>query len=487
MNDGARPATDRPRASTTGAEPAAGEAAAASAAPAAPLSPRETWREALFNRRMLICVFTGFSSGLPLYLLLNLLPAWLRSEGVDLKTIGFFALIQLPYTWKFLWSPLIDRYALPVMGRRRGWMLATQLLLLVSIPVFGLLQPQNDIWAIVYLSTAVAFFSACAGHRPRRLSARDPARRRARPRHVDPRQRVPHIEPHPRRAGADPRRPDAVVGRLLHHRAVHAAGHRDDARGRRARAGEGAPANAARGGRRAVSRVRHAQRRARRAARAAVHLPLQARRQHGDRAGDAVLPRHGVHQDRHRRDRQERRPVGERAGRPAGRPVDGEDRHQPRVVDLRCRAARVDPGLRLACVGQPPRQAAARGGDRLRGARRGAGHGGVHRVHRAGDRPALHGDAVRAVHQPRRRAAHADQRDDGLPRRTARLVRFLPVVHSAGDPRHGTTLACRALARAFTRRRRPEANEVRRTKAATIPRRSTGRNSARSRIAITTT
>jgi PAT family beta-lactamase induction signal transducer AmpG len=63
---------------------------------------RETWREALFNRRMLICVFTGFSSGLPLYLLINLLPAWLRTEGVDLKTIGFFALIQLPYTWKFL-------------------------------------------------------------------------------------------------------------------------------------------------------------------------------------------------------------------------------------------------------------------------------------------------------------------------------------------------------------------------------------------------
>ena len=149
MNDGARPATNP-------LPPAA--VAATPVPPAAP--PRETWREALFNRRMLICVFTGFASGLPLYLLLNLLPAWLRSEGVDLKTIGFFALIQLPYTWKFLWSPLIDRYALPVMGRRRGWMLATQLLLLVSIPLFGFLRPQQDIWAIVYLSTAVAFFSA---------------------------------------------------------------------------------------------------------------------------------------------------------------------------------------------------------------------------------------------------------------------------------------------------------------------------------------
>jgi MFS transporter, PAT family, beta-lactamase induction signal transducer AmpG len=121
---------------------------------------RETWREALFNRRMLICIFTGFSSGLPLYLLINLLPAWLRSEGVDLMTIGFFALIQLPYTWKFLWSPLMDRYALPLLGRRRGWMLLTQVLLMASIPLFGQLHPQQDIWAIVYLSTVVAFFSA---------------------------------------------------------------------------------------------------------------------------------------------------------------------------------------------------------------------------------------------------------------------------------------------------------------------------------------
>ena len=109
---------------------------------------------------MLICVFIGFSSGLPLYLLINLLPAWLRSDGVDLKAIGLFALIQLPYTWKFLWSPLMDRFGLPMLGRRRGWMLATQMLLLVAIPVFGMLHPKFDIWAIAYLATAVAFFSA---------------------------------------------------------------------------------------------------------------------------------------------------------------------------------------------------------------------------------------------------------------------------------------------------------------------------------------
>ena len=73
------------------------------------------WQQ-LFTRRMLICVFTGFASGLPLYLLLNLVPAWLRTEHIDLKVIGAFALIQFPYTWKFLWAPLLDRYAVPALG-----------------------------------------------------------------------------------------------------------------------------------------------------------------------------------------------------------------------------------------------------------------------------------------------------------------------------------------------------------------------------------
>ena len=121
-------------------------------------------RVALLNRRMLICIFTGFTSGLPLYILISLLPAWLRSEGMNLKAIGLFALIQLPFTWKFLWAPLFDRY-IPLgfikgIGRRRSWLLITQIALLLSIPLFGSLQPKLDLWTIAYLASIVAFFSA---------------------------------------------------------------------------------------------------------------------------------------------------------------------------------------------------------------------------------------------------------------------------------------------------------------------------------------
>ncbi len=115
---------------------------------------------AVANRRMLICVFIGFSSGMPLYLLLNLLPAWLRTEGISLKAIGLFALIQFPYTWKFLWAPLLDRYALPWLGRRRGWMLLTQAGLLAAIGLIGSFSPQTRIDMVVYLAATLAFLSA---------------------------------------------------------------------------------------------------------------------------------------------------------------------------------------------------------------------------------------------------------------------------------------------------------------------------------------
>jgi PAT family beta-lactamase induction signal transducer AmpG len=116
-------------------------------------------RKILFNKHMIICILTGFSSGLPLYILISLLPAWLRSYNVDLKVIGLFSLIQLPFTWKFLWSPLFDRYT-PPLGRRRGWLFIWQSALLLTIPGFGVLHPTLDLWTIAYLASLVAFFSA---------------------------------------------------------------------------------------------------------------------------------------------------------------------------------------------------------------------------------------------------------------------------------------------------------------------------------------
>ena len=117
------------------------------------------WR-ALANRRMLICVLTGFSSGLPLYLLLNLVPAWLKTEGLSLKAIGAFALIQFPYTWKFVWSPFLDRYALPLLGRRRGWMALTMTLLLGAIAWLGTLSPTAQLGLVIGLTALIAFLSA---------------------------------------------------------------------------------------------------------------------------------------------------------------------------------------------------------------------------------------------------------------------------------------------------------------------------------------
>ncbi|MBD5800706.1 muropeptide transporter [Azoarcus sp. Aa7] len=117
--------------------------------------------DALLNRRMLICIFTGFSSGLPLYLLLNLVPAWLKTEGLSLKAIGAFALIQFPYTWKFVWAPLLDRFSiLPWLGRRRSWMLVSQLALVGAIAWLGQLSPTENLTLVVALTAALAFLSA---------------------------------------------------------------------------------------------------------------------------------------------------------------------------------------------------------------------------------------------------------------------------------------------------------------------------------------
>ena len=119
---------------------------------------KKSYLQTLFSKKMLICIITGFSSGLPFLLLVSLVPAWLRSESVDLKTIGFFALIQFPYTWKFLWSPFLDRFA-PFLGRRRGWIFICQLLLFFIIGFLGGANPQENILLIATLCGTIAFIS----------------------------------------------------------------------------------------------------------------------------------------------------------------------------------------------------------------------------------------------------------------------------------------------------------------------------------------
>ncbi|TCP95391.1 PAT family beta-lactamase induction signal transducer AmpG [Cricetibacter osteomyelitidis] len=110
---------------------------------------------------MLICVFTGFTSGLPLYILISLIPIWLRAEQLELSTIGFITLTGLPYIWKFLWASLLDSIV-PPLGRRRGWMLISQLLLIISLGSFGFFDPKDHMQLniIATIATLSAFFSS---------------------------------------------------------------------------------------------------------------------------------------------------------------------------------------------------------------------------------------------------------------------------------------------------------------------------------------
>ena len=116
------------------------------------------------QRTMALLLLLGFASGLPLALTAGTLQAWLTVEGVDLRTIGWFALVGQPYTYKFLWAPLLDRYAAPFffgrLGRRRGWLLLTQLTLAGGIAAMGALTPRDAPWLLAALAFSVAFLSA---------------------------------------------------------------------------------------------------------------------------------------------------------------------------------------------------------------------------------------------------------------------------------------------------------------------------------------
>lgn len=112
------------------------------------------------SKRVAMMLVLGFSSGLPLALTGGTLQAWMTVAGVDIRTIGIFALVGLPYTIKFLWSPLMDRYVPPWLGRRRGWMLATQLALFVGILTMAFNAPEHSVTTLAVLALFVAFASA---------------------------------------------------------------------------------------------------------------------------------------------------------------------------------------------------------------------------------------------------------------------------------------------------------------------------------------
>src|SRR5712672_2409613 len=140
---------------------------AASAEPKNPTAPRASWREGLavyLQRRVLIVLLLGFSSGLPLALSGSTLLVWMRESGVDLGTIGLFALVGTPYTLKFLWAPLVDALHVPFFtqrfGRRRGWLVFSQLLLIATILLLALADPARSPLFVAIAALLVATASS---------------------------------------------------------------------------------------------------------------------------------------------------------------------------------------------------------------------------------------------------------------------------------------------------------------------------------------
>jgi PAT family beta-lactamase induction signal transducer AmpG len=127
-----------------------------------PLSraPRNPYLDVFANRRIAAMLLLGFASGLPLALSAGSLQAWLTVEGVDIATIGFFALAGLPYTFKFVWAPLVDRFEPPGLGRRRGWLVLTQLGLAGACLAMAGLDPGKSVMAMGVCAVAIAFLSA---------------------------------------------------------------------------------------------------------------------------------------------------------------------------------------------------------------------------------------------------------------------------------------------------------------------------------------
>lgn len=112
------------------------------------------------SRRLLVLILLGFASGLPLFLTGSTLKAWMTDEGLSLGTIGLFSFVTLPYSLKVFWAPFLDRYALPGLGRRRGWLLAMQAAMALALVLLARTQPHLDLLRVVVLALAVAVASA---------------------------------------------------------------------------------------------------------------------------------------------------------------------------------------------------------------------------------------------------------------------------------------------------------------------------------------
>jgi len=121
---------------------------------------RRSMLNVILSGRMLVALMMGFSCGLPLLLTISVLQAWMKEEGMDLTVIGMTALVGLPYTLKFLWAPFLDRFTLPFLGRRRGWLLVAQVALIFSIAGLGSTDPGNNPWMVAFAAFLVTFFSA---------------------------------------------------------------------------------------------------------------------------------------------------------------------------------------------------------------------------------------------------------------------------------------------------------------------------------------
>ena len=114
----------------------------------------------IFSRRMLVAFVMGFAGGLPLLLTMGILQAWMMEAGIGLTWIGMITLVQIPYTWKFLWAPFLDRFTPPFLGRRRGWLFTAQIALMASIAGLGFSDPVKNPWMMIMAAILVAFFSA---------------------------------------------------------------------------------------------------------------------------------------------------------------------------------------------------------------------------------------------------------------------------------------------------------------------------------------